>query len=304
MRNILAIAGVEMKGVGRNRVLFTLILLFLLSSVVSIYVGSSTIRTELAAYDLASNIQSGSAAAELPPPPEISPLAVMKNSIEYVLMIGALLAIFIGFDTVSEDYREKILHIVLSRSVYRDEYLTGKIAGGIFIILILHCASFLIEIAGLGWIGSSALSLNQIGAIAAFHGVAVLYMTLFYLLAFLFSIIFLKSLPAFLTAVSIWLASGYVIPEIGKSVKTFILTGDQLAGTVLTTAQSTPLSDSIESLSPAFHFRDLGAYFFSLSEAESGLFPLSSVLFLLILTVLTGAAAFLVFNAREVGSYE
>ncbi|MBN2625308.1 MAG: hypothetical protein JXA95_01480, partial [Spirochaetales bacterium] len=59
MNNILTIARAVMKGAVRSRVILILILLFLGSSLISLYVGSSTIRTETAAYDMALQVLNG-----------------------------------------------------------------------------------------------------------------------------------------------------------------------------------------------------------------------------------------------------
>ncbi|MBN2626954.1 MAG: ABC transporter permease subunit, partial [Spirochaetales bacterium] len=240
--------------------------------------------------------------SSLPARPALSALSVMRNSVDYVLMIGALLAIFLGFDSLSRDYQEKTMHIILTRSVYRDEYLSGKIAGGLGLILLLHGAAFIIEMAGLGWIGSEAFGLHQAGVLLAFHLAATVYMMLFYLVALLFSGFFLRSLPAFLTSVTLWLGTSYVLPEMAKSLKTFLMVRDASLQAVQSTQVSTPLSTAIEILSPAYHFRTLGTWLFSGTQGSALPFP--SLIFLVAVTAVPALVLYLMFNSREVGANE
>ena len=304
MRNSITIANAMIKSWTRNRVILILLILFLSSSMISIYVGSSTIRTELAAFDLAQQLQGAGNTANLPERPSISAMMVMKNSIDYVLMIGALLAIFLGFDSISKDYQDKTIHIILTRGVFRDNYLSGKILGGFLVILLLHGAAFIIELAGLGWIGAQAFGLTQAGTLLIFHLTASVYMLLFYLTAMLFSAGFLKSLPAFLTSVSVWLGSSYVIPEIARSLKTFLLTRDSSLQAVQLTEVSSPLSTAIEAISPAYHFQTIGLYLLSGDTGSVQNFPSGSVVFLLLVTAAPALILYFIFNSREVGSNE
>ncbi len=302
MKSILTIARAEILSVFRNRVLTSLIILFLASSVISIYAGSSTIRTEIAAFKLAAQLRAESGVSALPVMPEIAPLHIMNNSIDYVLMVGALLAIFLGYGMVSEDYRDKTLHIILSRRVYRDQYISGKIAGGVVLLSLLHWAAFMVELILLGLAGTGSFGIKEAGLLVFFHLIAIVYMSLFLLLSGFFSVVFLRSLPAFLTSVSIWLGLSYVIPEIGRSVRTYLLASDPAGQTVQSTLIPTPLSDAIQAISPAYHFRNLGDYLFSGLDKVNVGFPLFSLFLILILPVLVGAGVYLSFNAKEIGS--
>jgi ABC-2 type transport system permease protein len=287
----------------RSPVIVLMTTIFVASSLVSLYVGSATIRTETKAYELIRATTGDGAAAGsggIPSLPVLSPLSVMHNTIEYVVMIGALLAVFLGFDAVSRDYEERTLQLILSRPVYRDQFLRGRIVGGVAIITVLQALALLIEAVGLVLIGGASFSGAILLRILAFHLTAELYMVFFLILALLFSTMFLRSLPAFLASVSVWVVVSYVIPEIAKSIESFVVTAAD--GGVQTGNVQSPVSRIVGSLSPATHFRNVGEAL--LSPGNGTGFPAGSFLVLIGVTVVAGTISILLFNSREIGKNE
>jgi len=295
MNSVSTIARHTLTEIRRNRVFLILISLFLASSLISIYVGSATIRTELTAYNLAARIQDWSSLPSSHEPPSLPLLSVMKNSIEYVLMIGCLLSIFIGYDGISRDMRTHTLELILSREVYRDQYLTGKMLGGLTLIAFLHLLSFLVELIALMFIAKTPVTLTDFTLIFTFHIVSIVMMMLFYILSLLFSVVFAQALPSFLTSISIWVAGIYIIPELARSVASYTLSGNTAQQNVQSALMETPLSKVISSLSPASHFRSLGT-----ALLEKGtVFPFSSLFYLMSACVIAAALLYILFQRKE-----
>ncbi|MDO9324018.1 MAG: ABC transporter permease subunit [Methanoregula sp.] len=78
-------------------------------------------------------------------------ISVFSSVATYLMFVGGILGIAMGFDLVSKEKESKSLKILLSHPVYRDEVINGKALGGIaalagalFIVLFIALATLLI----------------------------------------------------------------------------------------------------------------------------------------------------------------
>jgi len=78
-------------------------------------------------------------------------LSVFSSVATYLVFVGGILGIAMGFDLVSKEKESKSLKILLSHPVYRDEVINGKALGGIaalagalFVVLFIALATLLI----------------------------------------------------------------------------------------------------------------------------------------------------------------
>lgn len=78
-------------------------------------------------------------------------LSVFSSVATYLVFVGGILGIAMGFDLVSKEKDSKSLKILLSHPVYRDEVINGKALGGIaalagalFVVLFIALATLLI----------------------------------------------------------------------------------------------------------------------------------------------------------------
>jgi ABC-2 type transport system permease protein len=284
----------------KSRILLIMLGLFLFISILSVYVGTSTLRAELRAYQEACAMIRSGGSAIIPDPPVITPLSTMKNSIDYVLMVGALLALFMGFDVISREQENRTLSLILTRPLYRDELLRGKVLGAVFLLCGLNLAALILESLFLYGIGTAGLSFTVILRLLLFHTAASFYMLLFFLAAMFFSILFLRSETSFLASVIFWVGSTYVLPELAASVRNYTLTSDAASSSIQSTAMDTPTSLFIDFLSPAVHFKHIGEYLFGTGNPVNGTSLLGGMVFLLGLEVFFLLESNRYFNKREV----
>ncbi len=122
------IAGKEFRSSFRNMEFLLIVAVFLIMSVVSVYIGSTTKNAEMRAYE---GIVAAATAAktEIPAAPVIYPLAILKNLVEYIVMIGSVLAIFLGFDAFHGERRGGTLRLLLTKPVRRSSIILGKLSG-------------------------------------------------------------------------------------------------------------------------------------------------------------------------------
>jgi ABC-2 type transport system permease protein len=272
-----AVAAKEFREAWRNRVFLIIAVLFLVFSALSVYIGSSTKHAELAAYAQTVALLKASGTTSFPAPPEIFPLAILRNHVTYVSMIGALLAIFLGFDLFTKERDGGNLRLLLSRPVLRDQILGGKLLSGAAIIGLLQGLALVAGVVLLQTVGGLAPTAAGLARLATFAALSFAYLMLFYLVALLASLWARTDEVAFLACIVFWIAASFVVPQLAQTQKAYAYAANASAGTITQLPQDTAVSLAIESVSPTAHFERVGNRLLQV-EAETARIPLGAVL--------------------------
>lgn len=258
MNGILCLAKKEFKAAFRDKVFFVIVLLFLLMSVASVYIGTTTRNAEMQAYENIVTVIKAQG-GNLPAAPEIYPLAVLRNIIEYITMIGAVLAIFLGFDAFSGERENGTLRLLLTRPIYRDQLVTGKLLGAGMIIGALLSVTLIFNITLFSVITGMTPSLSEILRLVAFIAIAFVYMMVFYIGTLFISIKTRDRTFGFLTMMVVWIFVSFVIPQLADTQRNFAYALNNVAGTVSQIPSDTVISKAIELFSPAVQFKHIGS---------------------------------------------
>jgi ABC-2 type transport system permease protein len=215
---ISTIARKEFSDALRNR-LFLLALIMLLGlSLIAIGLGAVTVRTQMADYLQAVKILTNLGRTDFPAAPPVNPIAVSKNFINYLAMVGALLAMILGFTTINKERKAGTLPLILSRPVYRDQFLTGKVLGNALILAALMALVGIATFLAIGIIGRVWLDGGQIIKLALTMSMSWLYLLTFYLLAQFFAILLPNGNHALLLTIIVWLIFAFIFPQIGDTM--------------------------------------------------------------------------------------
>lgn len=123
MNKILIISRKEFLSILRNRLFIIIALMFLILSILSVYIGSTTKKAEMRVYNerVATLTQQGY--SDLPPKPEIKTLTILFNLTEYISIVGAILAVVLGYDTLIHEKESGSLKLILSHQTLRAHQL-------------------------------------------------------------------------------------------------------------------------------------------------------------------------------------
>lgn len=256
MSNLLVLAKKEFKSSYKDKVFLMIVLLFLIMSVASVYIGSTTKNAEMKAYyDIVSVRQSEGGA--IPVAPEIFPLSILKNIIDYITMIGAVLAIFLGFDAFSSERENGTLRLLLTKPLYRDQLVTGKIFGASMIIGFILGITLLFNLALFAFTTGLLPNLNEVLRLFIFFLLAFVYMMSFYIASLYTSIKTQDRTFGFLIMMIAWIFISFVIPQLADTQKNFAYALSNISGAVTQVPSDTSISKAIEYLSPAVQFKSI-----------------------------------------------
>jgi ABC-2 type transport system permease protein len=115
-------------------------------------------------------------------PPMPSVLYVFMNMNQYLVLIGLVLSVALGFDLITREKEEGSLKSLLSHPVYRDSVINGKLLGSLVVLIVVMCSMFLVTIAIMLFFGivPGGEDLLRIGA---YFLMALLYAGVFFAIA-------------------------------------------------------------------------------------------------------------------------
>ncbi len=221
MFQIITVAKKEFTDTLRNKVFLTFLFFLLGLTVISIYIGSLDFQSKVSIYQTAYQqlIQGGQSVKNLIKP-EFFPLQLLRGSIEYLEIIGAVLAIAIGYLSIAKEKGNNTLQLILTRPIKKSHYFLGKLFGNALLILSVTLAVFISIVIILTFIGGAQLSnIESLKVVTSFI-YSTMYLYIFYLLSSLFTLL-IRSLPsALIVSFVIWIMFVLIVPQIGDTMDT------------------------------------------------------------------------------------
>ena len=217
MNNIWTICRKELRDFMRSRN-FVLLLVFLVAiMVISMAVSAADFRTKIADYShyVVALQASGSTVSQ---PPQLFALQLLRGSIEYLELIGALLAIILGYGMVAKEKQRGTLQLLFSRPIEKHALAIGKMLALSLVWLGVIGAVFVVTTTGLLFIGNAPLhpiDIERIGIVAV---LAWLYLLFWSFPAMGLSALSKRLSTALIVSLALWLVVVLILPQIGDTM--------------------------------------------------------------------------------------
>ena len=258
MSAVWTIARKEIRTALRNSMFVTITVLFLGLSVLSAYIGSTTKHAEMRIYNETIARLTSQGVTQMPPVPDIHTLTMLGNLTEYVAIVGAILAVMLGYNTLTQERESGGLQLILSRPVFRDQLITGKMLGNGLVIGLLLGIVFVFNVVLLRVVGQAPPAPLEVARMALFIVLAFVYMMVFLIASMLLSINMKSSASVFLVSLVFWMTSAFVLPQMAQTLMANSTVVNSISGATNQIPQDTALSRTIDMLSPTWHLRSVG----------------------------------------------
>lgn len=202
----------------RNKLFLSILAMLLLLTVVSVVLGSYQVKVNLDSYNQSVEFLKSLGKVDLPQAPNLNPLSASKSFVNYIGLLGALLAMVLGNASIVKENRGGTLKLILSRQIFRDTFLNGKLIGNIALLLLTTVFTFLITLISVVAISHVTLTPDAIGRMLMFFLMSFLYMTFFLVLGIFFAVIIPGGNKALLVTVIVWLVISFILPQIGDTM--------------------------------------------------------------------------------------
>jgi ABC-type transport system involved in multi-copper enzyme maturation permease subunit len=210
----------EFKTLFKENTFIILLIIFILMTIFSTYIGWSAKNTIINVYQETVKELSLKGIKEIPPNPftGIPDLSILKNMIVYVFLIGSLLALVIGNNAFIRDRRSGVLRIIFSKFISKQTYIFGKIVGIFETLLLVIFISFLLSLFSTVLISGHFLTPIEILKLSGFYAISLVYLLIFSMVGLYFAIYSDGESIALLIPVIIWVIITFVIPQITSSL--------------------------------------------------------------------------------------
>lgn len=216
---IRTIATRDIRDATRDRFILIVTSFLGVAALVALLTGAIALRGDVATYEAAkASLLALGKSADAIRPPEFYPLRLLRGAIEQIEIIGAAIAILIGYRSAASERGRQTLALMLTRPMRRWQFVAGKITAGIGLLavglaVVLGGLTLLLHVmSGVG------MAVDDLLRIALVWGVGVAYTSCFFLVSFILALHMKQPTHALLVAFAIWLILVLIAPQVGDTL--------------------------------------------------------------------------------------
>jgi ABC-2 type transport system permease protein len=214
---VLAIAKHEYRAAVRSRILLILVVLLILVTAASVYIASAGYAAKLAEYETYRAAAQAQGLDRIAPTP-LAALSLLRGPLEYLEIIGAVIAISLGYLSVSRERINRTLPLIRTRPVTAGEQATGTFLGAMGVFATLVATTIVVGIVCIGLLGRDWVNPGELFQIALAAVAALLYLGAFYCLGAIATAKSRFAANGLLIALGTWLLVVLVLPQIGDTM--------------------------------------------------------------------------------------
>ena len=218
MTSVLVIARKELLDLRRNRFLLAVLCFVLLAAVISVVVSATQFRIKLDDYTAYVDALRASGSTVTPAAPQLFPLQLLRGSIEYLEILGALFAIVMGYSTIAKEKQRATLQLIYSRPIPRYALAAGKILALAVAWLVAVTVIFGAVTATLAIVGHAPFAPIDVQRLLIGAGTSWAYLLMWSAIALGLASATRRLSTALIIALVLWLAVVLIIPQIGDTM--------------------------------------------------------------------------------------
>ena len=135
---------------------------------------------------------------------------------QFIAFFGPLIGMVLGFDAINRERSARTLSKLLSQPIYRDAVINGKFLAGLTTIAIMLLA-IMVLIAGIGLLVLGVVpGWEEIGRLAVYLGVSIIYIGFWLALAILCSVLFRGMATSALATIACWIFFAFFMALVAK----------------------------------------------------------------------------------------
>ena len=209
-----AVVRQEVKCARRERLAAALLVVFLGMTLASAAIGWTARHTVMNVYQ-ETVVQMG---RNVPDPfASTSPLDVIKNTVIYIVLIGALLAVVVGVQAGVRDRKAGVTDLILSRPIGPRTYLTGKLLGAHGWIGIVLAVAAVASWCSVWVISKTPLTAASTASLVGFFALAWVFLLPFSVAGLIAGSKSMHESTALLIPILLWVAITFVVPQLGTA---------------------------------------------------------------------------------------
>ncbi len=218
MNNTFVIFRKELLDVRRNKFLLLLLTFTLLAVLVSILVSALDFRVKIYAYNKYVSALHSAGSTTVPAPPQLFPLQLLRGSIEYLEILGALFSIVLGYGMIAKEKQKATLGLIFTRPIGRYQFAAGKILALAWTWFLAVLTIFAVVTAVVAIIGNSPLHAIDLYRLLITAGLSWIYLLLWSALAMGLASYTRELGISLVASIVLWLSVVLILPQIGDTM--------------------------------------------------------------------------------------
>jgi ABC-type transport system involved in multi-copper enzyme maturation permease subunit len=214
---IKALAGHEYRAAVRSRILVTLLGILVVVTIASVYIAAVAHRSQVADYQAYKDAAQANGLDRIAPS-NLAPMSLLRGAFEYLQIIGAVIAITLGYLSISRERANRTLPLLRSRPVSSGELATGNLLGAVGLIATIVAVTGAVGIGCIGLIGHDWINAAEALQLLLAYAVSIVYMTGFYALGVFTTARSRHAVNGLIMALCVWLLFVLVTPQIGDTL--------------------------------------------------------------------------------------
>jgi len=214
----LVIARKELLDLRRNRFLLAILGFVLVAVVISVVVSATQFGAKLDAYNVYLDALRAAGNTTTPAAPQLFPLQLLRGSIEYLEILGALFAIVMGYGMIAKEKQRATLQLIYSRPIGRYSLPAGKLLALAVVWLIAVAVIFGVVTATVAIVGHAQFALIDVQRLLIAAATAWGYLLLWSALALGLAATTKRLSTALIIALVLWLTVVLILPQIGDTM--------------------------------------------------------------------------------------
>lgn len=216
-RCITALATNEVRAAARSRILRTLLAILAAVTTLSVIIAAIDYRSQVADFQAYVNSATASGVTRIAPSP-LRPLSLLRSSVEYLGIIGAVIAITLGHLSVARDRSNRTLALIRSRPVGARQHAIGSLVGAVVLNTALVATTMSVGVVSAGLVGNDWIGPTDAVQVLLATIAGIVYMTVFYCVGAVATARSRTAAVGLMIAFGVWLVIVMILPQLGDTL--------------------------------------------------------------------------------------
>jgi ABC-2 type transport system permease protein len=208
----------ELRDALRNRLVLLLVGGLGVIVVVSVIVAAAAFHVKVLEYQTYVDAMTKAGQVASINPPQLFPLQLLRGAIEYLEIIGSIVAIIIGYGLAAKEKNRGTLRLLFSRPIKTPSVAAGKLLSAAVIWFVVVVALGVVMFASIRLVGGTSLSSLELAKLAIALALSWVYLLMWSALSYWLAGRTRQLSTALVIGLILWLGFVLIVPQIGDTM--------------------------------------------------------------------------------------
>jgi ABC-type transport system involved in multi-copper enzyme maturation permease subunit len=186
--------------------------------VVSVIVAAAAFHAKLADYQSYVDAMTKAGMAGNVNPPQLFPLQLLRGAVEYLEIVGSIVAIVIGYGLAAKEKNKGTLRLIYSRPIRISSAAAGKLLSAAVVWFVVIVVLGVVMVASIRLVGGTSLSSLEMAKLGITLGLSLVYLLMWSAFSYWLAGHTRQLSTALVIGLILWLGFVLIVPQIGDTM--------------------------------------------------------------------------------------